>query len=837
MLLDFANAFNTVDRNLMLRLTAAHCPELTNLVRWLYKLEPHLVTAGGDTVKSSTGTQQGCTLSNPLFALIMEYFAKKLVIDGLRVKQFYWDDTALVGTPEAVSKALEVIRSLSTETGLNLKWKKCHLYGTPELVEVCKTLKRPSFPNKIVIHESYDMIYLKAPIGCDRFVARWLKSKLSELEIIIAAISRMPFKHEGFTLLKNCAAECRVMYLMRVIPPRQLDSFMKDFDQLLKKGFEELLGTTIGEKWWRQAQLPPKFGGMAVRSGLRTHGAQHLCSLAKCADDVDRIVGGWNAVEVARRETEAWLNNACEEVVDIEVLVTRLRSEEEDRANDWFAGLNYHYSLAQLCELNEQKNVSRLMSSKERLHIEAHSGLSHAWVTLLPLSFKKYNLSSPDWIAAARRRLMLNVFPCQKHCTFCKGGWCDVKGDHASMCGGGSSRVLRHNTIRNILAKAVRDVGFRTDIEHGGGLGDQRRPGDIIVYNWRDGRHLLIDVAVINPMCSSNMDSLISEGVGGAAEAYGIKKERTYHDLDFTKYDFLPFIMETTGGLSTAAYGFCKEIKKLHDLSSYHNMVDTPYNYEINPLLSAINVELQRANSRMILERIPVLGSLIYSAMVKCEIAVSKKKEDAIESLRLARFGPTRVHRVFRARPNCEHDVKFSGQGSMMQELVDFKIKKSIGKEKKKKSMEKKSKRNLTPMKSIKSTESGIQCASSLKGRPNPSPPSAKPTVDPFPLHPKPPDEVNIKDMNMGVATMEWETEDRILALKSNTSQNSSTSVVGNVLLHTDSDWRREPQGQSMDQKHTSAYVWVSSSQVDKVGEETARAHWEPPFNLPNHQE
>ena len=46
LLLDFANAFNTVDRNLMLRLTAAHCPELTNLVRWLYELEPHC----GDTV-------------------------------------------------------------------------------------------------------------------------------------------------------------------------------------------------------------------------------------------------------------------------------------------------------------------------------------------------------------------------------------------------------------------------------------------------------------------------------------------------------------------------------------------------------------------------------------------------------------------------------------------------------------------------------------------------------------------------------------------------------------------------------------------------------------------
>ena len=106
---------------------------------------------------------------------------------------------------------------------------------------------------------------------------------------------------------------------------------------------------------------------------------------------------------------------------------------------------------------------------------------------------------------------MLNVFPCQKHCKFCKGGWCDIKGDHATMCGGGSSRILRHNIMRNIIAKAARDVGFKTDFEHGGGLGDHRRSGDVIVYNWRNGRHLLIDVAVVNPLCSSNIDSLISK--------------------------------------------------------------------------------------------------------------------------------------------------------------------------------------------------------------------------------------------------------------------------------------------------------------------------------------
>ena len=163
----------------------------------------------------------------------------------------------------------------------------------------------------------------------------------------------------------------------------------------------------------------------------------------------------------------------------------------------------------------------------EILHIEAHSGQNHEWVTLLPLSFKKYNLTSPVWVAAARRRMRLNVFPCQKHCTFCKGGWCDVKGDHAAMCGGGTSRCLRHNNIRNTIAKAVRDVGFRTDLEHGGGLGDQRRPGDIIVYNLRNGRDLLIDVAVINPLCSTNVDNLISGGVGASATTYCRRNQRT----------------------------------------------------------------------------------------------------------------------------------------------------------------------------------------------------------------------------------------------------------------------------------------------------------------------
>ena len=174
------------------------------------------------------------------------------------------------------------------------------------------------------------------------------------------------------------------------------------------------------------------------------------------------------------------------------------------------------------------------------------------------------------------------------------------------MCPEEHSRGLRHNTSRNIIAKAARDVGFNTDIEHAGGLGDQRRQGDVIVYNWHNGRHLLIDVAVINPLCSTNSSNVISEGVGAAATAYGRTKERMYSDLDFTKYYFLPFILDTTGGMGKAAHGFCKELKNRRESSMCNLISEDDKIFKVrDQLMVTLSVELQKANSRMILEKAP----------------------------------------------------------------------------------------------------------------------------------------------------------------------------------------------------------------------------------------
>ena len=84
-------------------------------------MEPRLITSKGATIRSSTGTQHGCRLSNPLFALLMNHIHEKIKdIPGLRATPFYWDDTALVGTPAALAAAAQIISDYSAKTGLKL---------------------------------------------------------------------------------------------------------------------------------------------------------------------------------------------------------------------------------------------------------------------------------------------------------------------------------------------------------------------------------------------------------------------------------------------------------------------------------------------------------------------------------------------------------------------------------------------------------------------------------------------------------------------------------------------------------------------------------------------
>ena len=217
--------------------------------------------------------------------------------------------------------------------------------------------------------------------------------------------------------------------------------------------------------------------------------------------------------------------------------------------------------------------------------------------------------------------------------------------------------------------------------------------------------------------------------------AYGVTKEKLYHDLDLDTYEFLPFIMETTGGLSEMAVGFCKEIKKRWESLNCWSDFECTRNYEINSLQSALNVELQRANSRMIFERTPELEDLIEGAIVKCKLAVAKKKEAAIEELKLGRLRPNRFHKNMK-KAHCKDLEDPSIRESSIRGSPVMEVKKNNSRNLKKK----KKKVNLSDEKWIRSKGGTIQSY-------------VEESSNLLPLNPKPPEKC-LSELRS--VTMEW---------------------------------------------------------------------------------
>ena len=116
----------------------------------------------------------------------------------------------------------------------------------------------------------------------------------------------------------------------------------------------------------------------------------------------------------------------------------------------------YSMSLAQRCEHAWYLRLLESMSDSDRTRLLSNSGPTQSWVTALPLSWKNWNLSSKEWLIAARRRLGLAVRTKRTRCSNCRFSEIGVKGDHALRCPGKMGLEMRHDALKVLLARAFK---------------------------------------------------------------------------------------------------------------------------------------------------------------------------------------------------------------------------------------------------------------------------------------------------------------------------------------------------------------------------------------------
>ncbi|GKA16517.1 putative reverse transcriptase domain-containing protein, partial [Tanacetum coccineum] len=173
LLVDFKNAFNLVDREVMLQEVRIRCPAISRWVEFCYS-NPTRLYYGNTPLWSHQGVQQGDPLGPLLFALVLHPLIRKIKDSfSLSLHAWYLDDGTIIGDTLVVGKVLELIMEDGPRCGLHLNVDKTERVAKSiELMDVIAKLNDPQC----------ELLLLRAV----RLYSASLQSKLPLLLVIVS---------------------------------------------------------------------------------------------------------------------------------------------------------------------------------------------------------------------------------------------------------------------------------------------------------------------------------------------------------------------------------------------------------------------------------------------------------------------------------------------------------------------------------------------------------------------------------------------------------------------------------------------------------------------------
>jgi hypothetical protein len=244
---------------------------------------------------------------------------------------------------------------------------------------------------------------------------------------------------------------------MRTTPLSHWRSIAASFDSSIRKTFESIVGFPLTDEAYTQACLTPKLGGFGLRQVVAHADGAFNASRFEVFSAWRRL--GWSSSPPFPFPTRGF----------------------------FFVRLRHFFKSCFL----------RPLPAKFR-DFTFHAS---SWVTAVPSS-----LDGPDTIirplafrTACRLRLGVPVCHDGPLCPSCMHTVLDRHGDHAICCTSTGDLIVRHNRIRDLVDKIAREGQLSPVLEKKGILGESlapgRRPGDVTIPIWCEGKGLCGDVS------------------------------------------------------------------------------------------------------------------------------------------------------------------------------------------------------------------------------------------------------------------------------------------------------------------------------------------------------
>ena len=402
---DLVNAYNSVDRGVVLEEVASHFPECLSWAETCYGSSSWL-KFGDSTITSATGLHQGDPLAGLLFCLVV-----KTVVDAIETEvatlilnAWYLDDGHIIGTTEELARVVDIIVREGEPRGLTLsRAATVQPPSTPKSVVwspmsgVGENEQDPLLRGIPKVRAGDGIVVLGAPVGYCGFVKEKLEGRVEKVRGVVELLPLLKDPHTEFVLLRSCLSLPQIMFMLRAVNTLDHQEQLAEFDSIIRGAL------SLSDEQWAQASLPAAMGGLGLRSALDHAPTAHAS-------------------------------------VKVDLL-------------------NQSLLLQKITEEGEVREIARMASL----------GLPHAssWLSVVPSPSLGLHLRAAEFIPVLKYRLGIPVYTCDGPCPACSLP-SDKMGDHSLGCARTGDRIARHNMLRDVLfeAAASADLGPSKEERH-----------------------------------------------------------------------------------------------------------------------------------------------------------------------------------------------------------------------------------------------------------------------------------------------------------------------------------------------------------------------------------
>ena len=492
LLIDFSNAFNSVDRSALFREVREHTPGIAAWVECSYGAHPHLLLSD-HTLFSCSGVQQGDPLGPLGFALALHPVVSRINHEapGLLLNSWYLDDGTLCGSLDDLATALAIIESEGPPRGLILNRSKSLI-----IAPLNHQVTHPSLSDIPVCHEGFTL--LGSPLGPANYRRDVALESVTKIHNSLIRLRDLQDSQMEASLLRSCLSLPKLIHLLRTCPPAIIRSALERFDEIMREAVSDLAGCPLSDWGWLKASLPSSLGGLNICQATLHAPAFFIGSVHQSESLICDILS----------VPAPTLNHLPQTICAL--------SEAAGRP-DWSSIENIDVPLRSnsLSHAIDDACFTALLASSPDIRSRAlalSTAIPHAgdWLNVVPSPSLGLHLLDSEFRSCLRYWLGLRMFQDEVQCPVCHVV-ADPFGDHHVGCGGNGDRILRHNALRDAVFSAAQSAALAPRREVPSLIpNSQSRPADIFLPCWKRGQPAALDVAVISTMQRATVNGAAS---------------------------------------------------------------------------------------------------------------------------------------------------------------------------------------------------------------------------------------------------------------------------------------------------------------------------------------